>query len=149
MCGLGYSDDVVSRLRRGCGVRQLFFKARNGVHHVQYNLSVDLHRGFIGNVFGCRPGNGIRRTGLSVNYQISLQNFRPGPIRVLVYDHIPVSNNSDITVNQGDFSDRPAALEKDTGKLTWEIDLPPKFKKVIEFGYSVEWPKGKEISGTF
>jgi uncharacterized protein (TIGR02231 family) len=81
-------------------------------------------------------------------YQITLQNFRPGPIRVLVYDQIPVSKNSDITVNQGDFSDKPTAVDKDTGKLTWEIELPPKLKKVIEFGYSVEWPKGKEISGT-
>ncbi|HEX7194036.1 MAG TPA: mucoidy inhibitor MuiA family protein [Chthoniobacterales bacterium] len=81
-------------------------------------------------------------------YQIALQNFRPGPIRVLVYDQIPVSKNSDITVNQGDFSDKPTAVDKDTGKLTWEIELPPKLKKVIEFGYSVEWPKGKEISGT-
>jgi len=25
--------------------------------------------------------------------------------------------------------------------------LSPKVKKVIEFGYSVEWPKGKKVSG--
>jgi len=81
-------------------------------------------------------------------YEIALQNFRSGPIRVLVYDQMPVSNNSDITVNQGAFSDKPTAVDRDTGKLTWEIELPPKFKKVIDFGYSVEWPKGKEISGT-
>jgi uncharacterized protein (TIGR02231 family) len=80
-------------------------------------------------------------------YQISLQNFRPGPIRVLVYDELPVSKNADIAVNQGVFSDKPTAVDKDTGKLTWEIEIPPKVKKVIEFGYSVEWPKGKEIAG--
>jgi uncharacterized protein (TIGR02231 family) len=80
-------------------------------------------------------------------YQISLQNFRPGAIRVLVYDQIPVSKNADIAVNQGAFSDKPAAMDKDTGKLTWEIEIPPKVKKVVEFSYSVEWPKGKEISG--
>ena len=82
-------------------------------------------------------------------YQIILQNFRPAPIRLLVYDQIPVSKNADITVNQGSFSDKPTTVDKDTGKLTWEIELPPKVKKVIEFGYSVEWPKGKEISGEF
>jgi uncharacterized protein (TIGR02231 family) len=80
-------------------------------------------------------------------YQISLQNFRPGAIGILVYDQIPVSKNADIAVNQGAFSDRPTAVDKDAGKLTWEIEVPPKVKKVIEFGYSVEWPKGKEISG--
>ncbi len=80
-------------------------------------------------------------------YQISLQNFRPGAIRVLVYDQIPVSRNADITVSQSAFSDKPTAVDKDTGKLTWEIEIPPKVKKVIEFSYSVEWPKGKIISG--
>ena len=80
-------------------------------------------------------------------YQISLQNFRPAAIRVLVYDQIPVSRNADITVNQGPFSDKASAVDKDTGKLTWEIEIPPQVKKVLEFSYSVEWPKGKAISG--
>jgi len=80
-------------------------------------------------------------------YQITLQNFRPGPIRIQVYDQIPVSKNTDIVVNQGAFSDNPTAIDKDTGKLSWEIVLSPKVKKVIEFGYSVEWPKGKKVSG--
>jgi uncharacterized protein (TIGR02231 family) len=80
-------------------------------------------------------------------YQISLQNSRPGAIRLLIYDQIPVSKNADIAVNQGVFSDKPTAVDKDTGKLTWEMEIPPKVKKVIEFSYSVEWPKGKEISG--
>jgi uncharacterized protein (TIGR02231 family) len=80
-------------------------------------------------------------------YQIFIQNFRPEAIHVLLYDQIPVSRNADIAVNQGAFSDKPAAVDKDTGKLTWEIEVPPKVKKLIEFSYSVEWPKGKEISG--
>src|SRR5262249_29566092 len=80
-------------------------------------------------------------------FWITLQNFRPKPIRILVYDQIPVSKNADVVVNRGAFSDNPAAVDKDTGKLSWEIELPPKVKKVIEFGYSVEWPKGKKISG--
>jgi len=80
-------------------------------------------------------------------YQITLQNFRSRPIRILVYDQIPVSKNADIVVNQGAFSDNPAVADKDTGKLSWEMELPPKVKKVIEFGYSVEWPKGKKVSG--
>jgi uncharacterized protein (TIGR02231 family) len=80
-------------------------------------------------------------------YQISLQNFRSKPIRLLVYDQLPVSKNADIVVNQGAFSDKPATVDKDSGKLSWEMELPPKVKKVIEFSYSVEWPKGREIVG--
>jgi hypothetical protein len=80
-------------------------------------------------------------------YQISLQNFRSSPIRLLVYDQLPVSKNADIVANQGAFSDKPATVDKDSGKLSWEIELQPKVKKVIEFNYSVEWPKGREIVG--
>jgi uncharacterized protein (TIGR02231 family) len=82
-------------------------------------------------------------------YQLSLQNFRSSPIRLLVYDQLPVSKNADIVVNQGAFSDKPATVDKDSGRLTWEIELPPKVKKVIEFNYSVEWPKGREIVGGY
>ena len=80
-------------------------------------------------------------------YQISLQNFRSGPIKLAVNDQLPVSKNADIAVNQGAFSDKPTVIDKDTGKLSWDIDLQPKVKKVIEFNYSIEWPKGKEIVG--
>ena len=82
-------------------------------------------------------------------YQISLQNFRSGPIKLLVNDQLPVSRNADIVVNQGTFSDKPAAFDKDSGNLRWEIELQPKVKRVIEFNYSVEWPKGKEIVGGY
>jgi uncharacterized protein (TIGR02231 family) len=80
-------------------------------------------------------------------YQISLQNFRSSPIKLTVNDQLPVSKNADIAVNQGAFSDKPTAIDKDTGKLSWDFELQPKVKKVIEFNYSVEWPKGKEIVG--
>jgi uncharacterized protein (TIGR02231 family) len=80
-------------------------------------------------------------------YQISLQNFRPNPIKLLIYDQLPVSRNAEIVVSQGVFSDKPVAFDKDSGELSWNIELQPKIKKVIEFNYSIEWPKGKEIIG--
>jgi uncharacterized protein (TIGR02231 family) len=86
-----------------------------------------------------------RRTVEDRKYQTSLQNFRSNPIKILIYDQLPVSRNADIVVSQGTFSDQPAAFDKDSGKLSWNIVLPPKVKKVIEYSYSIEWPKGKEI----
>ena len=80
-------------------------------------------------------------------FQISLQDFRPVPVKLSLYDQVPVSKNAEIVVNQGAFSDKPSSIDKDSGKITWEVELKPKEKKVIEFGYSVEWPKGKEIVG--
>jgi uncharacterized protein (TIGR02231 family) len=80
-------------------------------------------------------------------YQISLQDFRSAPVKLSLYDQVPVSKNAEIAVNQGTFSDKPSSLDKDSGKIKWEIELKPKEKKVIEFGYSIEWPKGKDIVG--
>ena len=82
-------------------------------------------------------------------YQITLQNFRSGPVMILVNDQLPVSRNAEIVVNQGAFSEKPAAIDKDSGKVSWEIELQPKVKRVIEFNYSIEWPKGKEIEGGY
>jgi uncharacterized protein (TIGR02231 family) len=86
-----------------------------------------------------------KRTVEDRTYQISIQNFRANPIKLLMYDQLPVSKTADIIVNQGKFSDNPATIDKNSGKLSWNIELGPKTKKVIEFSYSVEWPKDKEI----
>ena len=50
---------------------------------------------------------------------------------VAAWTHKTVPENKDITIID----------------LSWSIELGPKAKKVIEFSYSVEWPKGKEIAG--
>jgi uncharacterized protein (TIGR02231 family) len=89
-----------------------------------------------------------RRAVEDRRYQISLQSFRSGPIRLLVNDQLPVSKNAEIVVNQGAFSDKPTAIDKDSGKVSWQIELQPKVKRVIEFAYSIEWPKDKEIVGS-
>lgn len=100
---------------------------------------------------GKRSETGIlnRREVEDRKYQISIQNFRSNPIKLLIYDQLPVSRNSEIVVNQGAFSDKPATFDKDSGKLSWNIELQPKVKKVIEFSYSFDWPKGKEVIGGF
>ncbi len=74
-------------------------------------------------------------------YQLTLQNFRTGSVRIMVNDQLPVSRNAEIVVNPGAFSEKPSAIDKDSGKVSWEIELQPKAKRMIEFNYSVEWPK--------
>jgi uncharacterized protein (TIGR02231 family) len=95
-----------------------------------------------------RSESGIlnKRTVEDRTYQISLRNFRSNSIKLLIYDQIPISKTADIVVNQGKFSDNPATVDKDSGKLTWNTQLAPNAKKVLEFSYSMDWPKGKEIA---
>jgi uncharacterized protein (TIGR02231 family) len=78
-------------------------------------------------------------------YQIVLQNFRKNPIKLTVYDQIPVSQDNDISVTPGQYSIKPTGVDKDSGKITWDLDLGPSDKKTIEFEYTVEWPTGKTI----
>jgi uncharacterized protein (TIGR02231 family) len=78
-------------------------------------------------------------------YQIAMQNFRTNPIKLTVYDQIPVSQDSEIVVTAGQYSIKPISVDKDSGKITWELDLSPNEKKTIEFDYTVEWPAGKMI----
>jgi len=78
-------------------------------------------------------------------YQIAIQNFRKKPIKLTVYDQIPISQDNDITVTPGQYSIKPTGVDKDSGKITWDLDLAPSEKKTIEFDYTVEWPAGKTI----
>jgi uncharacterized protein (TIGR02231 family) len=78
-------------------------------------------------------------------YQIAIQNFRKNRIRLTVYDQIPISQDNEITVIPGQYSIKPAGVDKDSGKITWDLDLAPSEKKMIEFDYTVEWPAGKTI----
>jgi len=78
-------------------------------------------------------------------YQIAIENFRKNPIKLTVYDQIPVSQDNDITVTPGQYSLKPTGVDKDSGKITWALDLAASEKKTIEFDYTIEWPAGKTI----
>jgi uncharacterized protein (TIGR02231 family) len=98
--------------------------------------------------------NRTSQTGLIINqraqvnrkYQITIENFRTKPIQITVLDQLPVSQNGDINVKAVNFSVQPSAQGKDTGKLTWDLTVQPKEKKVVEFEYQVDWPSGKEVT---
>jgi uncharacterized protein (TIGR02231 family) len=94
-----------------------------------------------------RSSSGLinRRQARERKVEVTMENYHPGPCRVIFYDLLPVSQNADITVNDVTFSERPSAQEPETGKLTWEFDVSNREKKVITFSYTVQWPQGKEL----
>ena len=79
-------------------------------------------------------------------YQITVQNHRKTPVQITVYDQLPVSQDSQISVAPGQISPKPATLDKDSGKVTWNFGVDPQAKQIIEFEYTVEWPADKQIS---
>jgi uncharacterized protein (TIGR02231 family) len=94
-----------------------------------------------------RSSSGLinRKDARERKVEIILENHHAAPVRVRLYDGLPVSQNAEITVSGVSFSEAPTAHDQETGKLTWEFDLAAQAKKVIEFGFTVQWPQGKEI----
>lgn len=72
-------------------------------------------------------------------FEITIVNTKSTNININIYDQIPVVTNKDYKVTPENLS--AAKIDKETGMLTWNIQLSPGEKKVIQFSYSVEYPK--------
>ncbi|OEK00282.1 hypothetical protein BFP97_01585 [Roseivirga sp. 4D4] len=76
-------------------------------------------------------------------FEITIVNTKSTDININVYDQIPVVPNKDYKVIADDLAE--AKIDKETGLLTWHIKLNPGEKKVIQFSYSVEYPKYMDL----
>lgn len=87
-------------------------------------------------------GANIRETSA---YEISVRNTKQEPIRIVVEDQLPVSQNSQIEVTMIEAGG--ANYNKDTGKLTWTWTLASNETKKATFKFEVKYPKDKQIIG--
>lgn len=87
-------------------------------------------------------GSNVRETSA---YEISVRNAKQEPIRIVVEDQLPVSQNSQIEVTMIDAGG--SAYNKDTGKLTWSWNLASNETGKATFKFEVKYPKDKQISG--
>jgi len=62
----------------------------------------------------------------------------------LLEDQLPISSDGEIEVAMLEISG--AELEKNTGKLSWNIKLAPGESKTITLGYSIKTPKSMKVS---
>lgn len=76
-------------------------------------------------------------------YQMVIKNNRNAPISIEVQDQIPISKNSDIEVDVIEISD--ADQDENTGKLSWEYNLPKGGNKKIDLKFSIKYPKSSTI----
>jgi hypothetical protein len=77
------------------------------------------------------------------SFLITLRNNKPAPVKVSLYDQIPISSNSEISVEATELSG--GDLNKQTGEIEWDLEIQPKETKNITFTYSVRYPKDKTI----
>jgi uncharacterized protein (TIGR02231 family) len=79
----------------------------------------------------------------SFKYEIVVKNNKTVPINIEIQDQIPVSLESDITVETDDLSG--AQLDAPTGKLVWKAGLGAGSATTYKLGFSVKYPKNKAV----
>lgn len=76
-------------------------------------------------------------------YRIIAKNNRDIPIRLNLYDQIPISQDSDISVSINETSE--GLHNETTGKLTWLVQLKPGESKKFNLSFTIKYPKDKQI----
>lgn len=81
----------------------------------------------------------------SFMYEITIRNTKNVAAEILLKDQLPISQNKDIEVktdllSNGDYN-------SENGTVKWKLKLQPNETKKIRLGYTVKYPKGKQIEG--
>jgi len=85
-------------------------------------------------------GNKVRKTFAR---KISVRNSKSKPVDIEVLDQVPVSQHEDIKVSLKEGTG--ARHNRQTGILTWQLQIKPGDTKELRLVYEVEYPKGKDI----
>lgn len=79
------------------------------------------------------------------SYTIKLRNMYNTPVTVKVYDQLPLSQENTISVTNAEYKE--GVLDKETGKIEWNVTLQPKQEKSLPLNYTLSYPKNKQIVG--
>lgn len=77
------------------------------------------------------------------SYEITLKNNQSVPSNINLFDQIPISQNSDITVSVNEISG--ATYNESTGELKWDINLQPNEIKKVKLSFTIKYPKNRKI----
>ena len=78
-------------------------------------------------------------------YEIEARNAKKDSISLVIEDQIPVSKNNEIEVEIVELGG--AELNKETGKITWKLNLATTETQKFGFRFTVKYPKGKTVIG--
>lgn len=76
-------------------------------------------------------------------WKTSVRNMKSQPIKLIVLDQVPVSTNSEIEVVVDNLSG--AILNKTTGEVKWNMEIPSMGKQELDLKYTVKYPKNKTL----
>jgi uncharacterized protein (TIGR02231 family) len=77
-------------------------------------------------------------------YEVTVRNNKKEKIRLLLKDQYPISSDKDIEEELLDSGG--AVVDKETGILTWNLELAPGESRHFRISYSVKYPKDKTLN---
>lgn len=116
------------------------------VPNQRFNLPMGVDRSM--QVKRARLAKQVGETGLigkrgfaEYRYEVTIANFKTAPALVTVIEPIPQVTDEAISVALTKATYQPAA-DSPPGQVRWKLDVKPGEKKVLQWGYRVEWPPG-------
>ncbi|NQT26216.1 mucoidy inhibitor MuiA family protein [candidate division KSB1 bacterium] len=76
---------------------------------------------------------------VTMEYEFILQNHKSTKERIVLQDHIPISQHEKVEVKLLIPDEKEVAIDMQK-RLTWEVTLKPGEKKILPFKYSVKYP---------
>lgn len=80
----------------------------------------------------------------NTGWKIDIRNKKRQGINIVVLDQIPLTTTDQIEVKLA--KAKGAKFDEKTGELKWELAMKPNENKVLEFSYSVKYPKKMELA---
>jgi hypothetical protein len=80
----------------------------------------------------------------SYAYEIKVRNNRETPIELNLFDQVPISQDSDISVTVDDIS--AANHNLTTGRLLWVVKLQPGESATYKLAFTIKYPKDQKIT---
>jgi len=86
---------------------------------------------------------------ITFKYKLTVENYKNKPIKVNLFEALPVSQNERIKVKLGEPSLKPNDKDwKDRkGIWRWELKLGPQAKQEVSYPFSVEHPRDMQVMG--
>ncbi len=78
-------------------------------------------------------------------YEFVVRNTKNSPIRLIIHDQVPISQDAEIVVKDIELSD--GSKNETTGLLTYDMTIPSAATQKFKLVYSVKYPKKKTVSG--
>lgn len=76
-------------------------------------------------------------------YEISLKNTHGNAVKIDLFDQVPISQDSDISITADEISS--AEHDLTTGILKWIVPLDPGETKTFRLSFTIKYPKEKKI----